>query len=327
MRFIIYGAGGVGCVVGAELHKAGVEVVLIARGAHLDALRARGLRYETPSEDVVLPIEAVGHPAEIAPRDDDVVLLTMKTQHTEAALAELLALRGPDIPVVCCQNGVANERFAARDFRHVYGMCVYLPAQFTEPGRVQCHGQPMRGILDLGLYPRGSDEHAAEIGRHLERGAISAKAVAEVMRLKYAKLLTNLGNALGAITPREGAALEILAALRDEGCACLTAAGIDWAGEEEVRTRRQGVVEHGEIAGAKRVGGSSVQSLIRGTGNIEADYLNGEIVALGRRHGVPTPANAVVLRLANDIARQRKPPASVPVEQVQRLIAAALGDR
>ncbi len=323
MRFIIYGAGGVGGVVGGELHKAGVDVVLIARGTHLEALQSDGLRYETPSEDVTLAIDAVGHPSEIAPRGDDVVLLTMKTQHTEAALAELLALRGPDIPVVCCQNGVANERFAARDFRHVYGMCVYLPAQFTEPGRVQCHGQPMRGILDLGLYPRGTDERAAEIGRHLERGAISAQPVPEVMRLKYAKLLSNLGNALGAVTPRGGAVDDVLAMLRDEGRACLRAAGIGWAADEEVRARRQGVVEHGEIGGVKRVGGSSIQSLLRGTGDIETDYLNGEIVELGRRHGVPTPANAVVRHLANELARRRAPPGSIQVEEVVRQIADA----
>jgi len=325
MRFIIYGAGGVGGVIGAELHKSGSDVVLIARGEHLAAIRARGLRYETPDEDVTLPIAAVGDPAEIAPRDDDVVMLSMKTQHTEAALADLLAARGPDIPVVCCQNGIANERFASRMFQHVYAMCVYLPAQFIEPGRVQCHGRPMRGILDLGVYPDGVDDLATRIGRRLEQADISAKPVPRVMRLKYGKLLMNLGNALGAISPRGGAADEILAELRAEGRACLTAAGIDWLGNEEMRARRTGVLEHGEIRGAARVGGSSIQSLIRGTGDIETDYLNGEIVELGRRHGVATPANAVVQRLANDVARRKGSPGSIPIARVHQLIAVAKG--
>ncbi len=323
MRFVLYGAGAVGGVVGTELHKAGIDVVLIARGAHLDALRTRGLRYETPFEDVTLPIRAVGHPAEIAPRDDDVFVLTMKTQHTEAALRDLLAARGPDIPVVCCQNGVANERFAARDFRQVYGMCVYLPAQFVEPGRVQSHGQPKRGILDLGLYPNGTDDLSGEIAGTLERGAIGAMPVPEVMRLKYAKLLTNLGNALGAVSPPGGMADEVLAMLRAEGRACLRAAGIGWAGDDEVRARRAGLVEHGEIGGVRRVGGSSIQSLLRRTGDIETDYLNGEIVALGRRHGVATPANAVVQALANDLARRQAPPGSISVNEVCRRIAEA----
>ncbi len=325
MRFIIYGAGGVGGVIGAELHKSGSDVVLIARGEHLAAIRARGLRYETPDEDVTLPIAAVGDPAEIAARDDDVVMLSMKTQHTEAALADLLAARGPDIPVVCCQNGVANERFASRMFRQVYAMCVYLPAQFVEPGRVQCHGRPKRGILDLGVYPHGVDDLATRICHRLEQGDISGKPVPRVMRLKYGKLLMNLGNALGAISPRGGVADEILAELRAEGRACLKALGIDWLGDEEMRARRKGVLEHGEIRGAARVGGSSIQSLIRGTGDIESDYLNGEIVELGRRHGVPTPANAVVQRLANDLARRKGSPGSIPIAQVRQLIADAKG--
>ncbi len=325
MRFIIYGAGGVGCVIGAELHKAGSDVVLIARGEHLAAIRARGLRYETPDEDVTLPIAAVGNPGEIVPRDGDVVMLSMKTQHSEAALADLLAARGPEIPVVCCQNGVANERFASRIFQRVYAMCVYLPAQFVEPGRVQCHGQPMRGILDLGVYPDGVDEIAARICRRLEQADISARPVPRVMRLKYGKLLMNLGNALGAISPRGAAAGEVLAELRAEGRACLEAAGIDWLSDEEMRARRKGLLEHGQIRGAARVGGSSIQSLIRGTGDIETDYLNGEIVELGRRHDVPTPANAVVQRLANDLARHKGQPGAIPIARVRELIADAKG--
>lgn len=323
MRFIIYGAGGVGGVIGAELFKAGVDVVLIARGEHLEAIQTRGLRYENPSEDITLPIAAVGHPGEITPRDDDVVVLTMKTQHTEAALADLMEVRGPDIPVVCCQNGVANERFAARLYRHVYGMCVYMPAQFVEPGRVQGHGHPMRAILDLGLYPHGADERAAEIARHLERADISSRPDPDIMRPKYGKLLMNLGNALAAISPRGPAADAVNAAVREEGRACFAAAGIDWLSDEDMRARREGLLAHGDIKGVERVGGSSIQSLIRGTGDIEADYLNGEIVALGRRHGVPTPANAVVQRFANDLSRSKGAPGSIAIEQVERLIAEA----
>ncbi len=323
MRFIIYGAGGVGGVIGAELHKAGVDVVLIARGAHLDAMQARGLRYENPTEDITVPITAVGHPGDIAPRDDDLVVLTMKCQHTEAALADLMEVRGPDIPVVCCQNGVANERFAARLFGQVYGMCVYMPAQFVEPGRVQGHGHPMRAILDLGLYPHGVDDRAAEIARHFEMANLSSKPVTDVMRPKYGKLLMNLGNALGAVSPRGPAADAINAVVREEGRACFTAAGIDWLSDEDMRARRKGLLEHGDIRGVERLGGSSIQSLIRGTGDIEADYLNGEIVELGLRHGVATPANAVVQRLANELAHSRGAPGSIAIEQVERRIEEA----
>ena len=163
MRFIIYGAGGVGGVIGAQLFKGGENVVLIARGAHLEALQSEGLRYQTPSADERLPIPAVGHPSELSPGAADVVLMTMKSQHSRGALDELRAVYGDTVPVVCCQNGVSNEREALRRFRSVYAMLVFLPAQMLEPGWVQCHATLKSGVLDLGLYPGGTDARCAEI--------------------------------------------------------------------------------------------------------------------------------------------------------------------
>lgn len=321
MRFILYGAGGVGGVIGAELHKAGTEVLLIARGKHLEILRDRGLRYETPFEDATLALPVVGHPEEIAFRADDVVLLTMKSQHTSAALDDLRAAGGDRLPVICCQNGVANERMALRRFRDVYAMLVYLPAQFIEPGRIQCHARLKCGVLDLGRYPSGSDDVAAEIARWLEEANLSARPDSQVMRFKHAKLLMNLSNGLDAVAPSGVAVDEIRSTLKAEGRACFAAAGIDWASSDEVQERLDGVFELGEIAGNERVGGSSRQSLLRGTGDVEADYLNGEIVVLGRLHGVPTPANSVIQRLANDMARRKGPPGSLSIDRVQALIA------
>jgi len=73
------------------------------------------------------------------------------------------------------------------------------------------------------------------------------------------------------------------------------------------------------LDGTPRGGGSSWQSLSRGTGTIEADYLNGEIGLLGRLHGVPTPLNDLLQQLANTFARERRAPGSMPVEQLARL--------
>ena len=75
-------------------------------------------------------------------------------------------------------------------------------------------------------------------------------------------------------------------------------------------------------AGARRGGGSSWQSLTRGTGSIEADYLNGEIVLLGREHGVPTPVNELLQRLANQFARERRAPGSITAGELAALPAA-----
>ncbi len=75
-----------------------------------------------------------------------------------------------------------------------------------------------------------------------------------------------------------------------------------------------------QINGSERGGGSSWQSLTRGTGSIEADYLNGEIVLLGRELGVPTPVNEVLQRLANQAARERRAPGSATPDEVLALV-------
>jgi 2-dehydropantoate 2-reductase len=74
------------------------------------------------------------------------------------------------------------------------------------------------------------------------------------------------------------------------------------------------------IGGSSRPGGSSWQSLRRGSGAIESDYLNGEIALLGRVHGVPTPVNATLQRLANAAARERRPPGSTTPQEILQLL-------
>ncbi|MDE3096338.1 MAG: 2-dehydropantoate 2-reductase [Chloroflexota bacterium] len=330
MRYIVYGAGAVGGVIAARLQQHGQGVVAIARGAHLDAMRARGLMLETPDETLTLPIAAAGHPSEIDFRDGDVALLTMKTQHTERALDDLRAAAGDDVPVVCAQNGVENERLALRRFARVYGMLVVLPATYLEPGIVQIHAGA-NGILDCGRYPAGDDALAAEIAAGLEAAGFSAHPVADIMRWKYGKLLSNLGNALQAAiglgvfsfdAARDAGVGDVLARLRDEAVACYRAAGIAWASDEEMDARRQDALRLRPVGGKPRGGGSTWQSIARGAGSVETDFLNGEIVLLGRIHGIPTPANAALQRVAQRLVRERLGPGSIAPDDLRREIAA-----
>ncbi len=124
------------------------------------------------------------------------------------------------------------------------------------------------------------------------------------MRWKYAKLLGNLNNAVDALCGRGADTRDIARAVREEAIACYTAAGIAWASPEEERARRAEHMVMGEIAGETRGGGSTWQSLARGSNSVEADYLNGEICQLGRLWGVPTPVNRVLQLLANRAARE-----------------------
>ena len=105
-----------------------------------------------------------------------------------------------------------------------------------------------------------------------------------------------------------------------EGVACLDAAGIEYVSAEEDAARRGEGFQWGGAAARSRPGASSWQSLARGTGSIEADYLNGEIVLLGRIHGVATPVNAVLQELARRAARERWTPGTMAPEAVIRLV-------
>ncbi|KJK58238.1 ketopantoate reductase family protein [Saccharothrix sp. ST-888] len=335
MRYIIIGAGAIGGTIGGRLYENGFEVVLVARGAHAAALRTGGLRFATPEGVRALPIPTVTSPGEIGLRPDDVLVLAVKTQHTEGVLAEWaprpVATDEGDpaggrtaaelLPVVCAQNGVENERIALRRFRHVYGMYVWMPTSHLEPGRVSASGAPLSGVLRLGRYPCGSDDNARRIAADLEKSVFAAPVSEDVMRWKYGKLLGNVGNALeavaGPVTGEERTALYRRA--RQEYEAVLEAAGIPYATVEEQTADRGDRVELQPVAGEGRVGGSSAQSLIRGSGSIETDYLNGEVVLLGRLHGVPTPVNEALQRLADEFARTGRPPGSLSAEELAAL--------
>jgi len=325
MRYIIYGAGGIGGCIGARLFQHGHDVILIARGAHLRAMQEKGLILKSPIETVALPIPCVGHPSEIEFREEDVVIMTMKSQHSTEALEALRDTAGEDIPVICGQNGVDNERMAARRFSRVYGMVVFLPASHLEPGIVLAQSKTLTGVLDVGCFPTGTDAVIEEVAAALSASNFSSKADPRVMRYKYSKMLGNLYNALQALCGPKAPTQEILGMMRQEGIRCYEAAGIDYCRPEEVAERRRDLVQEGPIDGQPRGGSSSWQSITRGTGSIESDYLNGEIVLLGKLYGVPTPANRVIQRLANKLARERGKTASYSVDQVKALIMEAGG--
>jgi 2-dehydropantoate 2-reductase len=322
VRYIVIGAGAVGGTIGGCLFQAGHDVVLVARGAHLDALRADGLRLVTPMGTQELRIPAAAGPAELELRGGDVLILATKGQDTVGVLEQWAwqPVQGAGeaaaglLPVVCAQNGVANEGIALRRFRHVYGMCVWLPATHLQPGVVEAQGIPRAGLLPLGRYPSGTDDFTQRISADLVASRFVAPAIDDVMRWKYGKLLSNVANAIEALCGPEARdsddARELRQRARSEGIEALRAAGISHARPEEFDAARGGQVNVGEVDGAARSGGSSWQSLSRRTGTIEADFLNGEIALLGRIHGVPTPVNETLQRLANQAARAHEPPGS-----------------
>ncbi|HVA42384.1 MAG TPA: 2-dehydropantoate 2-reductase N-terminal domain-containing protein, partial [Acidimicrobiales bacterium] len=182
MRFIVYGAGAIGGVVGGRLAEAGQEVVLLARGEHRAALAERGLRVDSPDRSVTLHTEVREHPNEIEWRSDDIVLLAVKTQDTFAVRDALIRSAPPSVAIVCLQNGVVNERKMLRSFSSVYGVFVACPAGHMEPGVVIAYSAPTTAILDIGRYPSGTDPTAAAVAEAFRGATIDSEVRTDVMR-------------------------------------------------------------------------------------------------------------------------------------------------
>lgn len=316
MGYVVYGAGAIGGVVGGRLFQAGLDVTVIARGPHLEALRARGLRIESPAGSATVPIPAVGHPGEVDWSTDAVVLMAVKSQQTASALAELAVAAPVATPIVCLQNGIANEPAALRIFPNVHGVCVMCPAGHLEPGVVQAWSTPTTGLLDVGRFPRGRDRTSHLVARDFAAATFSSMVVDDIRRWKHRKLLTNLGNVVEAVCGPHQRGSPLVGVLVSEGDAALAAAGLDVATADEDRRRRGDLLRLGEIAGRTRPGGSSWQSVARATGDIETDYLNGEIVRLGRMHGVPTPANELLQILARELVSSGRGTATVSAASI-----------
>ena len=200
-------------------------------------------------------------------------------------------------------------------------MNVFLPATHLEPGVVQTEAEALTGLLDAGCFPSGTDSIIEEVTTILSASNFSSLADPKIMRQKYAKLLNNLNNALKALCESEDEAKDISKMMRQEALRCYEAAGIECATRDEVVGRRGDGIQTGPVDGKPRPGNSTLQSIIRATGSIEADYLNGEIVLLGKLYGVPTPANTVIQQLANRLAGERRKPGGYTTDELRSLIA------
>ena len=317
-RYVVFGAGAVGGTIAARLAMAGSEVVAVARGEHGEAIAAHGLMLHQPSGSTRVRFAGVSEDASgVEWRDDDIVVLAMKTQDTTQAVEDLATFAPGSVSIVCAQNGVENERIALRRFPDVHGICVMLPASHLEPGVVVAHGAPAPGILDIGRIPNGADATDEIVAADLTAAGFSSLVQPAILRWKYAKLRMNLGNAFDAACAAPGQGDDLLDAARAEAAACFAAAGIDAASEEEDRGRRGDILRIAPVDGHQRGGGSSWQSIARGLGSIESDYLNGEVVLLGRLHGVPTPTNAAFQAIGRRLAASGAGPRSMSIDEIR----------
>jgi 2-dehydropantoate 2-reductase len=334
-RYIIVGAGAVGGALGGRLGLAGCSVVLVARGEHLAALRERGLRLRTPDEDVTQSLPAIGGPEEIELDVDDILILSTKTHQANEAVVTWtdtpvhrdtrpVGTAGECLPIFTALNGVAAEAIAHRYFRRVYGVCVWTPAVHLLPGEVIIRSTPRSGMLHIGRVPAITDDHdqiLRQVATDLVAANFDVLLPENVMPWKYRKLISNIGNVFQALIGRNGDWAPLVAAAEAEARRVLDAAGIPYTSEAEESAARAAGFTMKPVPGVPRfVGGSTWQSLQRGTGNIETDYLNGEIVMIAHRVGIEAPINERLAILARRAAATGAKPGDLSAEQLADLL-------
>ncbi|NDD64680.1 MAG: ketopantoate reductase family protein [Acidobacteria bacterium] len=340
MRFIVHGAGALGSLVGGRLAATGAEVLLIGRDPHIAAIAERGLELRLPgSGQTIRNLSVSTTLAGVVPGDDDHLLLAVKSGATPGAVQELREHFGESVPLFCLQNGVRNEELAARRFLRVYGVMAGLVARLIEPGVV---AQLLYNDLSLGGYPLGSDETVLAVAAALEEAGFQVTTPESIMAVKWSKLALNLNNATLAIIDCHlqlaMARPEIacfMAEVVEEALRVLTVAGIPMADpggpyhlSNYIGQLRQVRADQAVIAAAeglppeKRAYPSTWTDLHERRGETEAAFLNGEIVLLGERFGLPTPYNSTLLEIVEQMAADRELPGTLDLERLAVLVAA-----
>lgn len=288
MKVAVMGAGAVGCWFGGLLAEAGQEVTLIGRPALVDAVRAGGLRLQSAAADRTVALQATSDPAAVA--GADLVWCCVKSIDTETAGAQMAPHLTAGAQVWSLQNGVDNApRLAAVIGRPVSPAVVYVATEMAGPAHVRHHG---RGELVVSPDDAPPDRVAA-----FARAGIALQANDNVVGALWAKLLVNCAyNALCAISGQpygplsKGAQVpQVMREVLAECQAVAAASGVTIPGDSHEAVRRIAESMPAQMS-------STAQDLARGR-RTEIDHLNGHIVALGDRLGVPVPANRVLTAL------------------------------
>ena len=293
MRIAIVGAGGVGGYFGGRLAAAGADVTFLARGAHLAAMRANGLRITSPNGDLHLPsVKAEGDPAAVGPAD--VVFFAVKLYDTESALAMLPPLVGPDTLVIGFQNGVETIASLTRAVGagHTAGGVSYVSAVIAEPGVIR---HTAMDHLIFGM-PDGSRSPQLEALLAACRPAgfqatlsddITVEIWTKFVRLSVFSGMTAVTRGPIGVIVNDPELLEMLKAAVRETLAVAHARGVNVVStiDEDVANAYKALPPQAKA--------SMLEDLERGR-RIELPWLSGAVARLGREAGVPTPIHSFI---------------------------------
>ena len=293
MRIAVYGAGGVGGYFGGRLAQAGADVHLVARGAHLHALREHGLRVQSVKGDFAVQLPATDDPADIGPCDH--MLFCVKAFDTEPAAARLGPLVGDGTAVMSLQNGVDNEEKLARAVGqdHVMGGAAFIFAGIAEPGVILHTGGPTSiTVGELDGQVTGRAQRLLECCQQAGFGAELTESIKTVLWAKLAFICAQAGMTAAARLPigeirRVDAAWAAFGRLVAEVAAVAEADGtpVPSAAQQRALTMAQSV-EPGSFS-------SLHDDLVMGR-RMELEALHGFVVRRAAEHGVPVPMTEAV---------------------------------
>lgn len=331
MRIAVIGAGAVGSILGSLLWRAGEDVVLVGRAAHVAAIRSAGLSVA----GVLGGFNATPHAEEHLSAPPDLALLTVKTQDVVAALRDNEAmLRG--VPIVVLQNGLRAEELAASvvPSEQLVSGVVSLHAQYLVPGHVVL--MQSEGLL-LGRLDGRSDAVVERCCAVLNK-AVPTAATTNIVGARWTKLIVNLNNVLPALCNLSFKQVysdrflrRLAIGLMREGIIVAERAGVRLEPLPGTSLPLVRLIAYlpallAGVVAARRAArlethwplkGSTWQSVERGRPT-EIEFLNGEIVRIGKELGVPTPLNERVVALVQRIAAERR---YLTEREVERAIA------
>ena len=303
MKFAVMGSGGVGGYFGGRLAAAGLDTTLIARGAHLEAIREDGLRIESALGNAhIHPIKVTDTPADIGPVD--YVLFATKLWDTKSAGEACRPLIGPNTAVISLQNGVDPEIELASILgqEHVMGGVAQITGFIAAPGVIRHTGDFAKIIF--GEMDRRRSRRAEALLDIFGKAGVDAEISEDIVRAIWVKFIFLVGfSALTSLTRRSiGPVREDpdtrapLTQVMAEATAIARARGIDF--DEDFIEDRLRFVD-GLPA---QVTSSMAQDVEKGN-RLELDWLSGTVARMGRELGIATRANDfayAVLKLSAD---------------------------
>jgi len=293
------GAGAVGGYFGALLHRGGLDVTLIARGRHLEAIKAHGLRIKSTQGDLTVPAKAVGDPRAVGPVD--LILFCVKSYDTESAARQCLPIVQESTVILSLQNGVDNEEKIAMvaGGEKVLGGVAYIGAGVSEPGVVV---HTAEGRIVFGEMRGGVSERVRCLEQIFRDAGFPAEVSSNIQAILWGKLCWNA--AFNALNTLVGGDVRVLVErpetrtlarqVMEEVRAVANANNVPLS--EDLAERLLTWTD--TAAGAMKT--STRQDLEAGK-RLEVDALNGAVVRKGEAAGVPTPFNFALYALLKAI--------------------------